>query len=238
MQFPTPGCDMRAAIVDSLSTFQKAVEGYALDRNQSAAACAMGACAANGQIPSSEHSSSAPHRLVPLEGWGRGPSRGRAWMARTSLAFNRPALSLLSGLELQPGEALLLVFGGAAVSDMLRNWALHVRRLKMPFVVAAMDVMLFDLAESDNMPAVLMRERSGAQSVVKTKWKYYRMDPKAFMAMGIIKVNHTCSTSEAARARPALLRPFAVRPFAMPSHPTLPARRRGSSSNSSDLASM
>ena len=193
MQFPTAGCDMKAAIVDSLNSFPKAEKGYALDRNESAAACTMGACLANGEIASVERSSTGPHRLVPPQGWGQGPSRGRAWMARTSLAFNGPALKLFSNLELQPGEALMLVFGGAAVSDMLKNWALHVRRLDMAFVVAAMDVSLFDLAESHSMPAVLLREKSGAQSVVKTRWKYYRMDPKAFMAMGIIKVTrHAC----------------------------------------------
>ena len=31
---------------------------------------------------------------------------------------------------------------------------------------------------------VLMNEGAGGESQVQTRWKYYRMDPKAFLAMG------------------------------------------------------
>jgi len=32
-------------------------------------------------------------------------------------------------------QPLMLVFGGASVTDMLRNWVAHVRRLSMFFVL-------------------------------------------------------------------------------------------------------
>ena len=33
-----------------------------------------------------------------------------------------------------------------------------------------------------------MLEKDGADKKVTTRWKYFRMDPKAFMTMGILKV--------------------------------------------------
>ena len=33
----------------------------------------------------------------------------------------------------------MLVFGGASVNEMLRNWAIHVQRLQVPYAVACMD---------------------------------------------------------------------------------------------------
>lgn len=38
------------------------------------------------------------------------------------------------------------------------------------------------------MPGVMMLEKDGADKKVTTRWKYFRMDPKAFMTMGILKV--------------------------------------------------
>jgi|TARA_B110001469_G_scaffold78903_1_gene74650 hypothetical protein len=38
------------------------------------------------------------------------------------------------------------------------------------------------------MPGVMMLEKNGAEKKVTTRWKYFRMDPKAFMTMGILKV--------------------------------------------------
>jgi hypothetical protein len=51
-----------------------------------------------------------------------------------------------------------------------------------------MDEKLFRLAESKGYPAVLMREVEGKEAAVSTKWQYYRMDPVAFLSMGILKV--------------------------------------------------
>ena len=57
----------------------------------------------------------------------------------------------------------------------------------MPFVVACMDEALFTKAQEQGFPAVLMADAAGGDSRVSTRWKYYRMDPKAFLAMGILK---------------------------------------------------
>jgi hypothetical protein len=55
-------------------------------------------------------------------------------MASSALRFNGAARDLAQR-PLPAGQPLLLVFGGASVSAMLRNWVEHVRRLDMPFVV-------------------------------------------------------------------------------------------------------
>ena len=88
------------------------------------------------------------------------------------------------------GEPLLLVFGGASVTDMLKNWALHAREVGMLYTVACMDAKLFSTADEAAVPAVMMQANAdGAdEGAVTTRWKYYRMDPKAFMQMGILKV--------------------------------------------------
>jgi len=86
------------------------------------------------------------------------------------------------------GEPLLLVFGGASVNDMLLNWATHVTKLQLSFVVACMDDALFQLSDQKQLPAVILKEIDGEQQRVQTQWKYYRMDPKAFLSMGILKV--------------------------------------------------
>ena len=90
--------------------------------------------------------------------------------------------------RLSPGEPLLLVFGGASVNDMLINWARHVTKLELPFVVACMDDALFALSDREGLPAVTLRVAGGEQPRVQTQWKYYRMDPKAFLTMGLLKV--------------------------------------------------
>merc|ERR1719409_1098279 len=51
-----------------------------------------------------------------------------------------------------------------------------------------MDEGLFTLSEKLGFAAVMMKEGAGGESKVSTRWKYYRMDPKAFLAMGILKV--------------------------------------------------
>ena len=50
-----------------------------------------------------------------------------------------------------------------------------------------MDVQLFDTASKHDIPAAIMADTSKSGAVT-TRWKYYRMDPKAFMQMGILKV--------------------------------------------------
>ena len=149
----------------------------------------------------------------------------------------------------------MLVFGGASVTDMLRNWALHVQKLAVPYVVTCMDEKLFALADryptptsyptqtyltltshllhthltphthptptlnahgrglagarpvigarlevcraaparSNNLPGVIFSDNSDGR--VTTKWKYFRMDPKAFMTMGILKVAPTAAVA-------------------------------------------
>ena len=81
-----------------------------------------------------------------------------------------------------------MAFGGAGVSQPLSNWVLHVRQLGIAYVVACMDDPLFELAQGSGYPAVLMAPAAGRAGEVRTRWKYYRMDPKAFLAMGILKV--------------------------------------------------
>ena len=181
--FPTTGCDSRADTVDDLNAYAKAHGGagdYFLDEAKSKAACQLYACGASGAAAAAAASTSATslsnggggsrsssssssmskalHPMVPLLGWGVGVSSGGAWMARTSLRFNKPAQQSFPQLELGPGEPLLLVFGGASVTEMLKNWVLHVKRvhggLGMPFVVACMDEKLFNLAEQQGYPAV------------------------------------------------------------------------------------
>jgi hypothetical protein len=98
---------------------------------------------------------------------------------------------------------------------MLRNWAIHARTIGMGYAVACMDEGLFDTASKQGIPAAIMkgtclaielttcacadaamlisRVRSyvgadAAAGAVTTRWKYYRMDPKAFLQMGILKV--------------------------------------------------
>ena len=65
---------------------------------------------------------------------------------------------------------------------------MHVRELGMAYAVACMDEKLFDLANELGVPAVMMRANTAADGAVTTQWKYYRMDPKAFMQMGVLKV--------------------------------------------------
>ena len=194
VSFPTPGCEIKAAPVDKLEAYNKAFNGegdYFLGTEKSRVACeklrGCGSPAAtqNGAAASTPSSTS----VEPALGWGGGVPAGGAWMANSTLRFNAPAAAAFPTLRLEPGEPLLLVFGGASVNDMLKNWVLHVQKLKMPFVVACMDESLFELAAKSNHPAVLMREdASGGESKVSTRWKYYRMDPKAFLSMGILKV--------------------------------------------------
>ena len=208
--FPSPGCEGRAAAVDDIDKYEKAHHGvgaYFLDEASSKAACQHTACGASvaaaptasvGAGGGGSSQQAASDSLVPHLGWGAGIQSGGAWMARTRLRFNQPAQDQFKTLQLAPGEPLLLVFGGASVSDMLKNWVLHVRRIpNLPYVVACMDETLFGNAEAQGFPAVLMAGAAdaaaamgggGSSDRVTTKWKYYRMDPKAFLQMGILKV--------------------------------------------------
>ena len=149
---------------DDPSRFAKADgEGSIFELNQaeSHAACALTACAAHGR-PSGKRMQAAAggggggggggaggggaggggaggggggggvDLPTPVNGWGQGPTAG--WMASSALRFNGAARDLAQR-PLPAGQPLLLVFGGASVSAMLRNWVEHVRRLDMPFVV-------------------------------------------------------------------------------------------------------
>ena len=172
--FPTPGCESRAAPVDDLSPYAKAHGGegdYFLDRVRSEYACMHDECLA----PSDGRSTSGVHHpLAPSHGWGAGVLPGGAWMAASNLRFNKPATAMFESLVLSQREPLLIVFGGASVTDMLRNWAQHVQRLGMPFTVACMDETLFNEAQARGYAAVMMQE-GGRHSAITTRWKYYRM---------------------------------------------------------------
>lgn len=52
-----------------------------------------------------------------------------------------------------------------------------------------MDESLFSLAGRHGLPAAIFEQGHAAAGpgVVTTKWKYFRMDPRAFMTMGILK---------------------------------------------------
>ena len=181
--FPTAGCETRAAPVEDLAAYTKAHGGqgdFFLDQQKSADACKLSECRAavdggGGSDASAGRASGeagAQHPNVPLNGWGEGVAAGGAWMARTSLRFNAPARASFGALALRAGEPLLLVFGGASVTDMLKNWALHARAITppMPFAVACMDEKLFELAEGLGYPAVVMKEGEGGESSVSTRW--------------------------------------------------------------------
>ena len=206
--FPSADCTTRASEVEDIATYKKSHSGegaYFIDEAQSKDVCVrLSACTSDGSGASASGTSGASgggggggnsmplsHPMVPMLGWGAGVTSGGAWMARTALRFNAPAQQAFPKLQLPPAEPLLLVFGGASVTEMLKNWVMHVKRINggagLPYVVACMDEKLFGLAEARGYPAVLMDDTdSGGR--VNTRWKYYRMDPKAFLAMGILKV--------------------------------------------------
>ena len=183
---PTAECDLHASTVEDMDKYIKAHGGngaYSLSEGQSAAACRYPGCFPN-------EASSAPGAgsgalAAPVNGWGMGVSKG--WQERANLRFNEPAKAGFVASPPPPGEPLLLVFGGASVTDMLRNWALHARELGMGYTVACMDQQLFETANARQIPAAIMADTS-TSGAVSTRWKYYRMDPKAFMQMGILKV--------------------------------------------------
>lgn len=199
---PTGACGEHATSTNDLFRYRKAHDGegaYVLDERQSAAACGRPGCpaadgaaagggAAGGVADGGDSAAADASRAAdaedapPPNGWGMGWSDG--WMERSALRFN--SASRRADLRLPVGQPLLLVFGGASVSDMLRNWAIHVQRLALPFMVTCMDESLFNLADASGLPAAIF-EGSG-DGRVTTRWKYFRMDPKAFMTMGILKV--------------------------------------------------
>lgn len=217
VDIPTPGCDQRSAEVegDSLATFPKAHgggPGYALGAKGSKAACLRRACAGPGLRKPALVEAPTPLQAPP-NGWGLGPAPG--WMEGSPLRFNsvaRKAFAAGGSYEgMPPGQPLLLVFGGASVNDKLRNWALHVQRLALPYVVTCMDESLFTLAGNHGMPAAIFRGGSGEEAsagpgVVTTRWKYFRMDPRAFMTMGMLKAPQH-NSSHLQRPRRAIPRP-------------------------------
>ena len=190
---PTVSCDLHASEVDDIEQYAKAHGGagaYVLGEADSKLACEMPGCTPKVAAEGEAGGAGADARAPPANGWGAGVAAG--WPERSALKFNEPASEGFARSPPPPGEPLLLVFGGASVNDMLRNWAIHARRLGMGYVVACMDQQLFDLAASKAIPAVMMKDKvgggAGGDGAVTTRWKYYRMDPKAFMQMGILKV--------------------------------------------------
>ena len=192
---PVFGCDQRAhdVVEETLDRWPKAGGGegaaYLLNAAQSEAACKLDACGG----PKKQTAPADDTLPTPARRWGNGVADD--WMGRSTLRFNGAAQRQFGALRLAAGEPLLLVFGGASVSDMLRNWAIHVQKLSLPFAVACMDVALFELADGHGLPGVMMAEgalkEDGAtmqQVVGDDAVKYFRMDPKAFMTMGILKV--------------------------------------------------
>ncbi len=176
--------------MENLDLYRKAYGGagaYTLDEEDSAEACALAGCGGN-PVRRTEGADGVGVAALrpPPNGWGEGVANG--WMDKSGLKFNAAAQAAFGRPPPPPGEPLLLVFGGASVTDMLRNWALHVRKLKMGYAVACMDAPLFNLANEIGVPAVMMAAGDGDRGAVSTRWKYYRMDPKAFMQMGILMV--------------------------------------------------
>ena len=201
---PTADCEARALEIldETLDRYPKAHGGeglYSLDQAHSAAACLLSACPAPAGYPTlaplpvlpvglSEQAAMDQLLRKPPNGWGMGASPD--WIGRASLRFNGAAKRAFGALRLEVGQPLLLVFGGASVNDMLRNWAIHVQKLQLPYAVACMDSSLFDLADAHGLPGVMMVEHDAGdvEKEVTTRWKYFRMDPAAFMTMGILKV--------------------------------------------------
>jgi hypothetical protein len=169
VQYPTTECLARASPVEDLDKYPKAhggVGAYLLGTDESSAACKLAGCWSAPAAARSE-AAVAPEAAPPV-----GVQAG--WMERAALRFNGAARESFASLQLEAGEPLLLVFGGASVSDMLLNWALHVQQLRIAHVVACMDSSLFGIAERQALPAVMLK----AHDDVATRWKYYRMDPK------------------------------------------------------------
>lgn len=189
---PTAECDLHASEVDNLDNYIKSHGGegaYTLDEQTCVAACRRPGChpsSSAGKDPYPGAGGKDP-LAEPPNGWGNGAGPG--WQQRSGLQFNDAALTAFAEPARPAGEPLLLVFGGATVNDMLRNWALHARKnTGMLYAVACMDDKLFHLANEHGIPAVMMRASAGgSDGAVTTRWKYYRMDPKAFMQMGILK---------------------------------------------------
>ena len=190
---PTAQCDMHASEIEDVNQYTKSHGGegaYTLDEEQSRRACERPGCfPAKKRAKDPYPGDGGPNPLAePPGGWGTGAQQG--WQKRSGLQLNEAAQKLFSQAPPPAGEPLLLVFGGATVNDMLRNWADHAREnTGMLYCVACMDAKLFALANEHHIPAVMMAKSGGdAESAVETRWKYYRMDPKAFMQMGILKV--------------------------------------------------
>ena len=194
---PTPSCDLHASEVEDLAPYDKVNGGlgaYSLSEIDSSAACLLPGCfpraggaAATGAAGSAVGGSGRDDEVLrpPVLGWQMGVDP--EWQSRSALRFNEAARRAFASPPPPQGEPLMLVFGGASVSDMLKNWAGHARVLGMGYAVACMDAALFDTANSMGVPAVMMKSVSAANGAVTTQWKYYRMDPKAFMQMGILK---------------------------------------------------
>ena len=158
---PTADCDLGASTVDDIERYRKAHGGegaYALGEARSQAACKRPGCFAEStpKVPGS----GAKALDAPPNGWGRGVAPG--WQARANLRFNEQAARGFVASPPPPGEPLLLVFGGASVTDMLRNWALHAKELQMGYTVACMDQQLFDTAHKNDVPAAMVADDSQA----------------------------------------------------------------------------
>ena len=171
-------CELKAEeVVDGgMDAIPKAHGGqglYVLDGALSRLACQQSGCGSSKAVVAQSGSLS-----VPSNGWGMGVAPD--WIDHASLRFNKAAQALFATLKLDVGQPLLLVFGGASVNDMLRNWAIHVKKLSLPYAIACMDEKLFDLADSYDLPGVMMIEKDAAgEKEVTTRWKYFRMDPAA-----------------------------------------------------------
>ena len=184
---PTAACDLHASNVEDIDKYTKSHGGageYSLSEEQSKLACEKPGCFASStsKAPGAGGDALQP----PTNGWGNGVSDG--WLGRSNLRVNPTAESGFVSSPPPAGEPLILVFGGASVTDMLRNWAIHAKELGMGYTVACMDDGLFQTATSQLIPAAIMKDTSASNGAVTTRWKYYRMDPKAFMQMGILKV--------------------------------------------------
>ena len=124
----------------------------------------------------------------PSNGFGNGVAKG--WTERANLRFNEHAQKGFVSSPPPPGEPLLLVFGGATVNDMLRNWALHARELKMGYTVACMDQAV--------RPCSLLPAPCSLLPVPSHVWT------RRCVSLSLARALHTCVTARRCSRLPAL----------------------------------
>lgn len=106
--------------------------------------------------------------------------RGGAMQQQTSA---RSFIHSVDTLPYQRDDLVMMTFATGGVRDMLDNWVRHVRMLKLPILVAAMDEVVLSQCESEGFECY---------SCVKEKDdmpRYIRGDFAGFRALGVRKVD-------------------------------------------------